>query len=142
MAILAILWQQELILNSTCRLSAGRRTAFLSGQEIGHITSVLVSVSICPWFHLYPHSFASSLSCVSYFALQSQGSGSDLTKGWNTHHSVVLSLVCFFFAADVSICVPCFPFLMSMSIHTQHIALSLSFPSGGLLLPPAVLRHI
>lgn len=29
MAILAILWQQELILNSTCRLSAGRCTAFL-----------------------------------------------------------------------------------------------------------------
>lgn len=51
-------------------------------------------MSICPWFYLYSHSFASSPFCL---LLQSQGSGTDLTKGWNTQHSVVLSLVWPFF---------------------------------------------
>lgn len=57
------------------------------------------------------------------------------------HTSRCRSLSGVFFAADVSVCVPGFPFLMCRSIHTQHMTLSLSFPSGGPLLPLAILRH-
>ena len=139
---MAILWQQELILNSTCRLSADRCTVFLSGQEIGHSISVLVSVSICPWLHLYPHSFVSSPSLLlcCLFCPTEPGVWIRPYKGLE-HASLSSSLSGVFFAADVSICVPCFPFLTYMSTHTQHIALSLSFPSGGPLLPLAILRH-
>lgn len=138
---LAILWQQELILNPTCRLSADRCAVFLSGQEITHSVSILVSVSIWPLVPLI-----SPLLCLLpvlcfLFCPAEPGAWIRPYKGLE-HASLSSSFSGVFFAADVSIYVPCFPFLTNTSIHTQHIALSLSFPSGGPLLPQACINSL
>lgn len=52
----------------------------LSGKKIWHNIYLLVSVSTWP---LYSHSFVFSPFCV----LQSQGSGTDFSTGWNTECS-------------------------------------------------------
>lgn len=137
---LAILWQEELILSSTCRLPAERCTVLLGGQETGHSICVLMSVGLCPWSH------SCLLLCLLpilrfLFCPTEPGVWIRPYKGLK-HVSLSSSTSGFFFFLQQMFPSVYLTFLMNMSLHTQHITLSLSFPSGGPLLPQAILRHV